>query len=198
MALDQLLLMILFVAALVGTPGPANISLMAIGGAVGVWRGLPFLIGTLAGFQAIFIANAFGLMALAASAPTLWTVLRIACVAYICYLAWTIVRSDPAMPKGEAADAPSFWRGAVVHPLNPKAYAMQAAGLANFAAPERFALDAASLAAVFVLVGGPLNFAWLAGGALLARAAGDGARLKALQIALALLMVASVVASLWL
>lgn len=195
MPLDQFVLLCLFVVALVGTPGPANLSLMASGLSFGARATLPFLFGTLAGFELIFVLNAAGLLALLQKAPLLWQALRLVCVAYIVYLAIVIVRARPK--SGAVADnAPGFWRGFWLHPLNPKAYAMQVAGIAQFVSPERYVADAVVLALTFLLLGGSLNAGWMAGGRLLARLAGRPTRLWAVNATLAVLMVASTIASL--
>lgn len=192
--LDQFILLCLFVSALVGTPGPANMSLMACGLTYGVRSSLPFLFGTLAGFQLIFWLNAAGLFALLQSVPAVWDALRVLCIGYIAWLAWKILRSRPQ--AATAAEVPGFWRGFWVHPLNPKAYAMQIAGIAQFVSPERFFADAVTLTLMFALLGGVLNAGWLGGGQLISGLTKNPRILVAVNATLAGLMVVSTVASL--
>lgn len=194
MPLDQFFLLCLFVIVLVGTPGPANMSLMACGLTFGVGNSLPFLLGTLAGRQVMFCANFAGLFALLKGAPFVWDGLRYLCLAYIVWLAWKIVRSRPNAAK--AKDVPGFWRGFWVHPLNPKAYATQIAAIAQFVSPERYFADTLVLGLTIALLGGALNAGWLAGGNLLARLTQNPRVLLAVNVTLATLMVASTVASL--
>ncbi|NRG18398.1 LysE family translocator [Rhizobiales bacterium] len=194
MPLDQFILLCLFVVVLVGTPGPANMSLMACGLTFGVRGSLPYLLGTLAGRQVMFCANIAGLFALLQGAPVIWDGLRYLCIAYIAWLAWKIVLSRPK--SAEAKDVPGFWRGFWVHPLNPKAYATQIAAIAQFVSPERYFSDVLILGLVIALLGGALNAGWLAGGNLLARITQNPRVLLAVNVTLAVLMVTSTIASL--
>lgn len=194
MPLDQFFLLCLFVIVLVGTPGPANMSLMACGLTFGLRPSLPFLLGTLAGRQVMIFANIAGLFALLKGAPLIWDGLRYLCLAYIVWLAWKIVRSSPK--SAEAKDVPGFWRGFWVHPLNPKAYATQIAAIAQFVSPERYLAESLVLCLVIALLGGALNAGWMVGGNLLARLTQNPRVLLAVNVTLATLMVASTVASL--
>ena len=197
MPVEQFLLMCAFIFALVGTPGPANLTLMASGASSGVRAALPFLAGTLIGFLVIFTMNAAGLLAVVKAAPLAWNALRIACMGYIVYLAIAILRARPRADGG-AGEAPGFFRGLWLHPLNPKAYAMQVTGISQFVSPERYVADAAVLAAAFVLLGGLLNFGWLVGGSVIGKVSGGLHHLRAVSVSLAGLMVASTAASLFL
>ncbi|MCA1297231.1 LysE family translocator [Stappia indica] len=194
MPLTQFALLAGFIVAMVGSPGPANMALVANGLAFGVRPVLPFMLGTTGGFQLIFWLNALGLFALLQSAPAVFQILRWACMGYILYLAWLIVRARPKTMKAGAA--PGFWRGFWVHPLNPKAYAIQVAALSQFVAPNRFLADALVVSVTFCLLGITLNSLWLCGGSLMRASTGDGRILRGLNVALAALMVGSTITSL--
>ncbi|MBL6431167.1 MAG: LysE family translocator [Alphaproteobacteria bacterium] len=103
MPLAQYGVLVLFIVAMVGSPGPANMSLMASGVAFGARPAVPFLLGTMSGFQIIFWLNVLGLYALLQGAPQVFELLRWLCIGYIVYLAWTIVRSGSG-----AGDAGGF------------------------------------------------------------------------------------------
>ncbi len=198
MTIDQYFLLCLFVIALVGTPGPANLSLLAFGTRFGAVKTLPFLIGTLAGFQMIFFANAIGLLGLVIQHPTLWTALRFACFLYILYLAWMIVKS-PAAPRSLNATPnlwKDFWRGFWIHPLNPKAYAMQVAAISQFIPSNNRVEGAVIVGLTFLILGGGLNFIWAVGGEFLAHLTQNPAKLRIISMILAALMVASTFISL--
>lgn len=81
---------LVFGASQVGTPGPANMVLMAAGARYGFRASLPFVAGVALGKQLIIWPVGFGLMELAGTAPNLFAALKWACVAYICWLAWRI------------------------------------------------------------------------------------------------------------
>lgn len=195
MPLGQFALLVAFVVALVGSPGPANMTLMASGLAFGARPAVPFLFGTMTGFQVIFWLNVAGLHALLTSAPEVFAVLRIVCIGYILYLAWVIV-SRPIAGPSAASRAPGFPRGIIVHPLNPKAYAMQVAAISQFVSPDRYLADALIVSLTFWLLGGILNGLWLVAGSTMRNATTNLRALQVLRIVLAGLMVASTIASL--
>jgi len=78
---------LVFGASQVGTPGPANMALMATGARFGFRAALPFVAGVALGKQLIIWPIGFGLMELAKSAPWVFEALKWASVAYICWLA---------------------------------------------------------------------------------------------------------------
>ena len=195
MPLAQFGLLALFVIALVGSPGPANMMLMASGLTFGARPALPFLLGTMSGFQVIYWLNVAGLYALLSAAPVVFAVLKYACIGYILYLAWVIVRS-PVGDPGSAVPLPGFPRGVIVHPLNPKAYAMQIAAIAQFVSPERYLADAVIVSITFWTLGGLLNGGWLLAGSWLRAATRNLRALETLKTVLAVIMVGSTILSL--
>lgn len=139
-----------FACAMVGTPGPANMVLLAAGARFGLRPSLPFAAGVILGKQLIIWPIGFGLMAFAAAVPWLFTALKWGSAAYILYLAWRIALSR--INPGEASDEPpGFASGLIVHPLNPKAWAMITAGFTGFVAEGTSAFTA-TLGIAFVLL----------------------------------------------
>lgn len=128
-----------FAASQVGTPGPANMAMMATGARFGFRAALPFVAGVLLGKQLIIWPIGFGLMQLAQQVPLLFTFLKFASAAYIIWLAWRIanLRLTPGMAQGKA---PGFRAGLLIHPLNPKAWAMIVTGFTSFVEPNTGAL----------------------------------------------------------
>ncbi|MEM6660270.1 MAG: LysE family translocator [Pseudomonadota bacterium] len=124
---------LIFAASQVGTPGPANMVLMGTGARYGFRAALPFVGGVILGKQLIIWPVGFGLMQMAEQAPLVFEVLKYASAAYICWLAWKIanLRLSRAPADGQA---PGFVSGLIVHPLNPKAWAMIIAGFTGFVA----------------------------------------------------------------
>ena len=140
----------IFAASQVGTPGPANMALMATGARFGLRAALPFVVGVALGKQLVIWPVGFGLMQLADQAPQIFTILKWVSAAYICWLAWKVanMRLNPGRAGGEA---PGFWAGLVVHPLNPKAWAMIVAGFSGFVAPGTSAFEATLVIASVLL-----------------------------------------------
>ena len=130
----ELFAFIAFAAAMVGTPGPANVVLMAAGAGFGVRRVLPLIAGVILGKQFIIWPLGFGLLSLASEAPLVFAALKWASIAYILWLAWRI--AGLRIARGEAAaEPPGFFAGLIVHPMNPKAWAMVTGAFANFVEP---------------------------------------------------------------
>lgn len=182
----------LFAASQVGTPGPANMALMATGARFGFKAALPFVAGVALGKQLIIWPVGFGLMSLADQAPWIFEALKWASVAYICYLAWRVANLR-LNTETDTAAAPGFLAGLIVHPLNPKAWAMIVGGFTSFVGPDTTSLQAtATIAAVLLTTQLVLHPIWtFAGDRIAATVAGKPAE-KYLMWSLAALTVASV------
>ncbi|MEM8804303.1 MAG: LysE family translocator [Pseudomonadota bacterium] len=184
---------LVFGASQVGTPGPANMALLATGARFGFRAALPFVAGVALGKQLIIWPVGFGLMELAETAPTVFTALKWACVAYICWLAWKIANLRIG-PADAGASAPGFLAGLAVHPLNPKAWAMIVGGFTNFVTPGTPALQATATIAICLLaLQLILHPIWTAAGDQIARSLAGTAAEPVLMRGLAVLTVASVV-----
>ncbi|WP_435136421.1 LysE family translocator [Pseudopelagicola sp. nBUS_19] len=143
---------LIFASSQVGTPGPANMALLATGARFGFKAALPFVAGVALGKQLIIWPIGFGLMSIAQTTPWLFTILKLASVCYICWLAWKVanLRLDPHSAKVEVA--PGFVAGLWVHPLNPKAWAMIVTGFTSFVTPGTPAFQATATIAVCLLI----------------------------------------------
>ncbi|WP_425046379.1 LysE family translocator [Primorskyibacter sp. S87] len=142
---------LIFAASQVGTPGPANMALLATGARYGFRAALPFVCGVVLGKQLVIWPVGYGLMEGAARVPWLFEVLKYASAAYICWLAWKVAHLRLA-PGQRAEDAPGFLAGLVVHPLNPKAWAMIVAGFTGFVATGTPTFEATLAIALCLLI----------------------------------------------
>jgi threonine/homoserine/homoserine lactone efflux protein len=183
---------LVFAASQVGTPGPANMALLATGARYGFRAALPFVVGVALGKQLIIWPVGFGLMELAETLPWLFGALKWISAAYICWLAWKVANMR-LTPGGGKATAPGFWAGLIVHPLNPKAWAMIVAGFTGFVALGTSSFEAtAVIAACLLACQTVLHPLWtLAGDRIAATVAGTPAE-KYMMWALAALTVLSV------
>lgn len=181
-----------FSASQVGTPGPANMALLANGARFGLAASLPFVAGVILGKQLIIWPIGFGLMELAARMPLLFTILKWACVAYICWLAWRVANMSLTI-DATGATAPGFLAGLLVHPLNPKAWAMITTGFTSFVTPGTPVLQATATIAICLLAAQIiLHPIWTYGGQTIARSLAGHVGEKYLMWTLAALTVASV------
>ncbi|MGR3634905.1 MAG: LysE family translocator [Shimia sp.] len=140
-----------FAASQVGTPGPANMALLATGARFGFVAALPFVAGVALGKQLIIWPIGFGLMALADTLPWLFEALKWASVAYICWLAWKVANLRLSPQSGASEKPPGFFAGLWVHPLNPKAWAMIVTGFTSFVSPDTPTLQATATIAICLL-----------------------------------------------
>jgi len=181
----------LFAAAQVGTPGPANMALLATGARYGLRRALPFVAGVVLGKQLVIWPVGFGLMQLADTAPWIFVALKYISAAYIIWLAWRV--ANMRLNTGVEAKAPGFVAGLVVHPLNPKAWAMITAGFTAFTAPGTSSFEATvTIAAILLAVQAVLHPIWTYGGEQIARTVAGTPRERYLMWTLAALTVATV------
>src|SRR5271170_5455804 len=81
--------------AIMGSPGPATISLTAAGSTYGVRRSLGYLAGIVAGTTIVLIAVASGITVTLLAVPDLRLVLLAVAVAYILWLAYHIATAPP-------------------------------------------------------------------------------------------------------
>ena len=120
-----------FAFSQVATPGPANMAMMATGARFGFRAALPFVAGVILGKQLIIWPIGYGIMEVASQIPLLFEILKFLSALYIIWLAWRV--ANMRLSSGEpSVDAPGFWSGLLVHPLNPKAWAMILVGFTNF------------------------------------------------------------------
>ena len=185
-----------FAASQVGTPGPANMALMATGARFGFRASLPFVAGVALGKQLIIWPIGFGILSLAEAAPWAFQVLKFASIAYIFWLAWKVanLRLGAATPDQRA---PGFLAGLWVHPLNPKAWAMILTGFTSFVSMDTPTLQATATIAICLLAC-QLVFhpVWALGGDRIARAVAGTPAERYLMWLLAGLTVASVLVAL--
>ena len=140
----------LFAASQVGTPGPANMALLATGARFGLRAALPFVAGVALGKQLVIWPVGFGLMQLADNAPWVFETLKWVSAAYICWLAWKV--ANMRLSTGQStANPPGFMAGLVVHPLNPKAWGMIVTGFTSFVSPGTPTFHATATIAAILL-----------------------------------------------
>jgi threonine/homoserine/homoserine lactone efflux protein len=180
-----------FAASQISTPGPANMAMLTTGAAHGLRAALPFMLGVLFGKQLIIWPIGFGLMGLAQQVPLLYAALKYASAAYVIYLAWRVAQLR--LRPGQGGTVPGFWAGLIVHPLNPKAWAMITAGFTGFVTPGTPALQAtAIISVVLFLTQCVFHPLWTFGGDRIAATVSGTHSERVLMLTLAALTVASV------
>ena len=110
--LESLLLLWLAAFPLMGSPGPATLSLAGVGTAYGVRRGLAYLTGIVIGTTGVLLLIATGVTAVILAQPVLVSVLTIIAAGYILYLAWKIAVAPVGAREIATQEAPTLWPGA--------------------------------------------------------------------------------------
>jgi len=181
--------------ALTGSPGPATLGLSATGAAFGLRRSLALMTGIIVGVLIVFAAAAAGLTGLILAQPLLGPIVKALSAAYMLWLAWSIA-SAPPLSAGPSADAPSFWGGMFLGLGNPKAYAAMAALSSGFVLAGAATADALLKGTILLGVMIVVDLAWLLAGSALARVMRNPTWSRAINIAFALALLASVAAGL--
>lgn len=180
------------------TPGPNNVMLTTTGLNFGVRRGIPHLLGVCIGFPVMLALIGIGFGSLFQLFPLLHEIIKIIGIVYLLYLAWKIAGAE----GGARAQAPvrpiSFWQSAAFQWINPKAWVMGSSALVAYTALDaNFFLQVAIICVSFALITLPCAGIWLVFGAGLQRFLRDPLHRRIFNIAMALLLVASIVPVAW-
>lgn len=190
--MEQLSAFLLAGLALTGSPGPANLSLAAMGAAFGWRASLGYQAGAVAGMALIMTVTASGLAALLLALPGVRLTATLAGSAYILWLAWRIASAPARRPGTASGRVPSFLGGLALQLANPKAYAAMAALFSGFALVAADPLlDAAWKIALLLCVITLVTTLWLHLGAQLARLSSRPRLDRAIKIALAAALLAA-------
>ncbi|MDX5595732.1 LysE family translocator [Pseudovibrio sp. SPO723] len=177
-----------FVAIMTGTPGPGNLTFMAIGTSAGYKTALPVILASQIGSIFLNLCVAFGLGHVMAQGGPIVTVFKVASMGYMTYLAWRIVNLS-IQPKG-AVSLPSFWEGLLIHPLSPKTWAMSLVAFTTFFAANNLGqLESALILTLGFVAGGLISHSlWALAGQSILSVIGEGKALRVTTIAMAMLM----------
>ena len=197
MLLPVLVPVLVFVLVATVSPGGATTLATASGVQFGVRRSLPLLLGIAAGLATLAVVASLGLAGVLFEVPHLETVVRVLGSLYLLWLAWTIARNG-APGQATLGDPRRFRTGVLLLWLNPKAWAITLSAAGAFAGqvdgPVRLA---ALLGSAFLVCAGLSQLLWCTLGGAVARLLTRPWHWRALNITLAVLVVASFV-PLWL
>ncbi len=192
--MEGLISFVLAGLALTGSPGPATLGLAATGAAFGARRGLPFLLGIAAGMVVVIGLTATGMTGVLLAVPGAAPIITAMAAAYIIYLAYRIATPPPLAKDAGQRPRPSFAGGILLALVNPKAYAAMAAMFSGFVLIDgRPGLDAVAKTIVLMVIILIVDIAWLSAGSALTRVFGDPRASRVINLAFAVLLVASVV-----
>ena len=193
MSPDVLIALVTFCTASTVTPGPNNMMLLSSGATFGFRHTIPHMLGISMGCVVMVLLLGFGLSGLIARAPWLYTVLHIVSTGYLLYLSWRIATSaGVGVGVGaERARPLRFIDAAAFQWVNPKAWAMTLGATTSFARPDHLTVDVSLVALVLAAFGLPCIALWAGGGTVIRRLLGRPGALRAFNIGMAALLVAS-------
>ena len=172
------------------TPGPNNMMLLTSGVNFGFRRTVPHMLGISMGHALMVFLVGLGLAGVFTAWPLALTVLKVASVAYMLWLAWKIAHAG-APGEGRVKPQPmTFLQAAAFQWVNPKAWAM-ALGAVSAYVVEPSAWAYAAVAGAFALVNLPSVSVWAGGGQAVRRWLDGPGRLRAFNWTMAGLLVLS-------
>ena len=197
---DLLLALLTFAIVTCFTPGPNNLMLMTSGLNFGFERTLAHVLGVTVGFAVMLLAMGFGIAGIFTAYPMLYAVLRVVSICYLLWLAWRIANAGP-VHDGEVRGRPmTFLEAAAFQWVNPKGWAIALSAIATYIAADRVVASVLVIAAMFGVVGFGSAATWVIFGTSLRRILQNPRTVRAFNIAMALLLVASlwpIVAETW-
>lgn len=189
----HLLSLIGFAVAMYITPGPNNIMLASAAANHGVRATVPHMLGIAFGFGAMLQIVFAGLGSVLLAVPALLSAMRWIGAAWLTWLAWQIASAPPPQ-AGEHRPILGFWGAAAFQWINPKAWLIGLGAASEFTRPDvPLSTQLLWLGIVFFGVAIPCMLPWLAlgkGAALLLR---SPFRLRIFNVAMGLLLIASLV-----
>ncbi|WP_421980559.1 LysE family translocator [Roseibium sp.] len=193
MDLATFLAFAIFIIVMTGTPGPGNLTFLAIGASAGYRTAFPVIVASQIGSLPLKLSVAYGLGHVMAGGGPVVLLFKVLSMAYMAYLAWRII-SLSVKPKGEVA-LPSFWEGLLIHPLSPKTWAMNLVAFSTFLAGNGLSIheNALILVAGFTLGGMVFHSLWALLGVSILALIGDGPVMRVVTVLMAVSMLAATV-----
>jgi threonine/homoserine/homoserine lactone efflux protein len=190
--LSLLVSLLPFAVAASVTPGPNNLMVTASTANFGFRRTIPHMLGITIGFPVMIVGIGWGLGSLFAAFPVLHQILKYVGAAYLLFLSCKIAtagRSDGARGTGNPL---TFLQAALFQWVNPKAWVMAISAVTTFTTiGGSLVLETLVIALVFALVCVPSLTTWAVFGLAIGRLLQSDRMRAAFNIAMALLLVAS-------
>lgn len=193
---DTLLALAAFALVSSITPGPNNLMLMASGANFGFRRTVPHMLGIGIGFGVMILLVGLGLVRIFDAFPVAHLILSVVGVAYLLFLAWKIAHAAAPDAARTGAHPFTFMQAALFQWVNPKAWQMALTAITLYA-PDRSATAILWVAVVFAVINLPSVSTWTVMGQQMRRILSSPARLRAFNLCMAGLLVASLIPVVW-
>ncbi len=176
------------------TPGPNNLMLLASGANFGFRASVPHVLGITSGFMLLVASVGFGLAAVFSRWPWAYDAMRWIGAAYLLVLAWRIARAappDPSRGRVGRARPMRYWGAVAFQWVNPKAWLMALSAFSTYVPATGGLAVVLGAVALYGAINLPSVTAWALGGSQLQRLVGTRRRAAAFNLAMAGLLVAS-------
>lgn len=177
--------------AVMGSPGPSTISLVACSAAYGLPASLRYCTGLITGTTVVLVAVAFGVTTLLLTIPGLSLVLLIAASLYIIWLAIHIAMAPPLERDQPRPRPPAMIEGLLLGVVNPKAWVALGAVFASSHLFDRVWVDGVVKTAILTMMVVIIHVCWMFAGGVFVKAFRDARRARAVNVVMAILLVAS-------
>ncbi|GGK18911.1 LysE family translocator [Salinarimonas ramus] len=188
-----LVAIVLFAISTSFSPGPNNLLLVTSGANFGLKRTWRHILGINVGFPAMVVIVGVFLGAVFQRYPWLHDTLAIVGSAYLLYLTWKLLMASGSVERGAMGKPIGVVEAALFQWVNPKAWVMATGAIAAYTTTSGFGVELGVIAAVFLVVGFLSSTTWAAFGELIARFLDTPGRIRAFNIALGLMLLASIV-----
>lgn len=193
-----MLTFILAIINLLVTPGPGVLTTAGVGAAFGFRAGITYVTGLFIGTNLVALAVASGLAAIIIGVPAIRTVLLIASVGYLIYLAAKIAFSGSKIAFIEAVRAPGIRDGIALQMVNPKAYVVNMTLFSGFGfMPDNLLIETVLKFMIINSIWIPVHIIWLWAGVSLHRLDLAPRMQRAINMFMAVAMLAVVGLALW-
>jgi threonine/homoserine/homoserine lactone efflux protein len=173
------------------TPGPNNTMLMASGLNYGVRRTVPHMLGVSIGFPVMVFCVGLGIAQVFTVYPVLYLILKVVSIIYLLWLALQIAMADRVKTEGGGSKPLTFMQAAAFQWVNPKAWVMAVGISATYLVQGAFWTSLVIFSMIFLVAGLCSSSSWMLGGAGIKAIIANRSWVRAINIVLALLLVAS-------
>ena len=189
---------VVFAAVMFFTPGPNNIMVLSSGLTYGFRRTVPHIAGITIGFAFMVGAVGLGFETIFLAYPVLQTILKYAGAAYLIYLAAVIAMSEPVAPGQDNRRGPmTFWGAAMFQWVNVKGWVMVIGTITAYAGIARFPWNIFIQVVLSLLLGAMSTSTWTLSGSSLRPFMTSPRAVRAFNIAMAVLLLASLIPVFW-
>lgn len=176
------------------TPGPNNAMLAASGARFGFWPTTPHMLGVALGFPAMLLIVGLLLGEVFKSSALLREGLRWGGAALLLWIAWKTAKSGGPAEKTAGGNPMTFVGASAFQWINPKGWSMAVAATTQFITPDHPVKTAVIVAATFLTFGLASSATWVGLGQAISRWLTTDGRQRVFNLAMAALIVLSVVA----